>query len=93
MCYVFAYDPAKDKLNLKKHGLSLAEAARIEWDTVYTWMDKRTEYGELRHRGIGFIGDRLYFVAFTLRGDHKRIISLRKANRREAKFYAQHNQN
>jgi uncharacterized DUF497 family protein len=92
MLHMFEFDSAKDKLNLIKHGLSLAEAARIEWDTVYSWVDKRTEYGELRHSGIGFIGDRLYFIAFTLRWDTKRIISLRKANCREAKFYAKHNQ-
>jgi uncharacterized DUF497 family protein len=37
------FDLAKDKANLKKHGVSLAEARLIEWDTLYTKIDTRRE--------------------------------------------------
>ena len=38
---------------------------------------------------IGYIGLRLYYVAFVDRADGRRIISLRKANQREVKRYAE----
>lgn len=38
---------------------------------------------------FGVIGDRLYCVVFTQRGDSMHIISMRKANKREAKSYVE----
>ena len=38
--------------------------------------------------GMGYIGDRLFNVVFVKRGEERRIISLRKANQREVKRYA-----
>lgn len=83
------FDPAKDAANHDKHGVSLAQAAKLEWDTTLTWPDLRRDYGELRQCGIGYIGLRLYAVAFVDRAEGRRIISLRKANRREVNRYAQ----
>ena len=77
------FDPTKDAAYLARHGVSLVEAADIEWDTVWLWPDLRRLYGEPRSTGIGYIGLRLYLVVFTDRGDVRRIISLRKANTRE----------
>jgi len=82
------FDPAKDAANRDKHGLSLGEAARIDWDTAVTWPDTRIDYGEARMSGLGYLGDRLYSVIFVDRGNRRRIISLRKANKREEKTYA-----
>jgi hypothetical protein len=39
--------------------------------------------------GIGYIGVRLYYLAYVDRGEIRRIISLRKASLREAKRYAE----
>ena len=83
------FDPAKDSVNIEKHGVSLAHAAGFEWDEAMTWPDQRHEYGEHREIGLGYIGDRLFTVVFVDRGEERRIISLRKANRREEKIYAQ----
>lgn len=83
------FDPAKGTVNHDKHGLSLAKAAEFEWDSALTWPDLRRDYGELRRCGIGYIGLRLYAVAFVDRAESRRIISLRKANRREVNRYAQ----
>ncbi len=44
---------------------------------------------EARYTALGYIGDRLYYVVYTMRGDKCRIISLRKANPREERQYAQ----
>lgn len=53
------------------------------------WTDARRDYGEPRECGIGYIGLRLFFVVFVDRGGERRVISLRKANLREVKRYAE----
>lgn len=83
------FDHAKDAANLAKHGVSLGDGARIEWDSAVVWPDTRRAYGESRQCGIGYIGLRLFFVAFVDRADGRRIISLRKANSREIRHYAE----
>ena len=83
----FAFDPAKDAINRAKHGVSLSEAARLDWNRVLAKLDTRTDYGEPRQIGYGPIGRRLYCVVFVDRGDTLRIISLRKANNRETDRY------
>jgi len=44
----------------------------------------------VREIGYGVIGNRLYCVVFTQRGDTMRVISLRKANAREARQYGEY---
>jgi uncharacterized DUF497 family protein len=83
------FDSAKDSANLAKHGVSLAMAARLEWNSALTWPDSRRVYGEPRQCGVGYIGLRLFFVTFVDRADGRRVISLRKANPREVKRYAE----
>jgi uncharacterized DUF497 family protein len=83
------FDPAKDATNITKHGVSLADAVGFEWDEAITWPDLRHEYGENRMAGIGYIGNRLFYVVFVDRDENRRIISLRKANQREVNRYAQ----
>lgn len=83
------FDSTKDVSNQDKHGVSLAKAAEFEWESALTWPDLRRDYGEPRQCGIGYIGSRLYVAAFVDRAGNRRIISLRKANRREVKRYAE----
>ena len=47
----------------------------------------RKSYGELRHVAIGYIHGRLHVLVFTKRGQTVRVISLRKANKREERAY------
>ena len=82
------FDPEKDYANSQKHGISLADAALIEWDTAVTWQDVRKDYQEPRMIGLAYINDRLFCVVFVDRADNRRIISLRKANLREINHYA-----
>ena len=85
------YSSAKDSSNQAKHGLSLALAEGIEWDTLECKPDTRRDYGELRQLGYAVAGNRLYCVVFVDRPadapTERRIISLRKANSREVKSY------
>ncbi|UDL07397.1 BrnT family toxin [Marinobacter sp. CA1] len=85
------FDSAKDAANREKHGVSLSEAAGLEWDTLVFEPDTRHDYGEERYVGFALRGDRLYCVVFTDRAGVRRIISLRKANSREVKRYADKN--
>lgn len=82
-------DAAKDAINMKKHGVSLTDAALIDWEAALMWQDTRWDYGELRMIALAPINERLYCVVYVDRGDDRRIISLRKANQREFDFYEQ----
>jgi uncharacterized protein len=82
------FDSTKDFTNIQKHGVALADAALIEWDTLWSKKDTRQHYGEIRMIGYAYIGVRLFCVVYTDRDENRRIISLRKANKREVKQYA-----
>lgn len=82
------FDPGKDAINRARHGVSLALAAEMEWETALIWSDWRMDYGEDRQVGVGYIGMRLFVVVFVDRSGARRIISLRKATRTEIDRYA-----
>lgn len=86
---IITFDPTKDEINLAKHRVSLADAAMVEWETLYAFEDDRKEYGEVRIKGYAYIGQRLYCVVYVDRDGTRRIISLRKANQREVQHYAE----
>lgn len=81
------FDIIKDTANQQKHGVSLELAGEIDWSEVLCMVDDRNDYGEVREIGFAVIAHRLYVVVFVQRGDTMRIISLRKANKRESKLY------
>ncbi|WLE96580.1 MAG: BrnT family toxin [Candidatus Electrothrix communis] len=83
------YDPNKNRRNITKHGISFDLAERFEWDTALIWEDTRYNYGETRFCALGYIEIRMYHLVFTYRDDTVRVISLRKANKREIKHYAE----
>jgi uncharacterized DUF497 family protein len=81
------FDPEKDATNLSKHGVSLAAAAELDWDAALAWIDDRADYGEQRIVALAPMGGRLFFVVFVDRDEARRVISLRRANRREVSHY------
>ena len=72
-----------------KHGVSLGLAADLEWDAALVWMDERFDYGETRMIALAPGTNILYYVSFVDRDEVRRIISLRRANRREVKYYVE----
>ncbi len=86
-----SYSSRKDQGNFIIHGVFLAEADKLEWDALIVEKDTRHNYGEDRMIGLAPIGERLFCVVFTDRDKFRRIISLRKANKREVKHYAHKN--
>jgi len=83
------FDPKKDVENLKNHGVSLALATELAWDAALVWIDQRFEYDEVRMIALAPKTMVLYYVAFVDRGSVRRIVSLRRATRREVKHYVQ----
>ncbi len=82
------YDTNKNAINIEKHGISFGNARLLEWDLLLVEQDRRHNYDEIRMFGYAPIGTRVYCIVYTDRGNTRRIISLRKANRREVKRYA-----
>lgn len=83
------FDPAKDAANQTKHSLSLAMASELDWEAALVWVDARFEYNETRMIALAPKTEILYYVAFVDRGEVRRVISLRRANRREVKHYVE----
>jgi len=83
------FDPAKDVANQAKHGVSLSTAGELDWEAALVWVDERFEYGETRMVALVPRTQILYYVAFVDRGEVRRVISLRRANRREVKHYVE----
>ncbi|MFN9479338.1 MAG: BrnT family toxin [Betaproteobacteria bacterium] len=84
------FDPAKDESNRAKHGVSLAVASELDWEAALVWVDDRFGYEEVRMIALAPKNEVLYYVAFVDRGEARRIVSLRRANRREVKHYVEH---
>jgi uncharacterized DUF497 family protein len=83
------FDPTKDASNRARHGVSLSLARELDWDAALAWVDHRFGYDELRMIALAPKTNTLYYVAFVDRGDRRRIISLRRATRREVKHYVE----
>lgn len=83
------FDPVKDAINRRKHGIALAAAAVVFEGPILRQPDDRFDYGEERWLAVGRIGDQTFTACYTMRGNIYRIISLRPANRKEREAYAQ----
>ncbi len=83
------FDSAKDAQNRDKHGISIARAAELFEQPFAEIEDLRAEYGERRFIAYGVIDERLFVCVYVWRGARRRIVSLRKANRREIDAYRQ----
>lgn len=87
----YEWDPAKDRSNREKHGVSFAEASTVFLDELQiTVPDERFALDEFRFRTIGYTAtNRLVVVAHTDRSDRIRIIMAREATPRERRQYEQ----
>lgn len=81
------FDPVKNEKNLRERGLSFDQAARFEFSTAKIVEDRRKDYGERRYLALGKLGGRVHMLVFSETATGIRIISFRKANRREVKLY------
>ena len=64
-------------------------AVELDWEAALAGVDERFEYNGMRMIALAPRTEILYYVAFVERGSVRRIISLRRANRREVKHFVQ----
>ncbi len=87
----FEWDEAKNQSNINKHLISFEEAQTIFEGEVLTVADDRFHYAEERYISFGELvladGSLVIAVVHTERGERTRLISARKASRRERRQY------
>ena len=85
----FEWDPQKAESNIEKHGVSFEEASTVFRDALsltiddplHSTVEKRMVQIGISHK------NRLLVVVHTERGDNIRIVSARKANKKERNNY------
>ena len=84
---LFEWDNAKHERNLRERGFGFDYAVRIFAGLVVERADTRRAYGEVRIQALGQTGGDVLLVVYTDRGEVRRIISARYANRKEREFW------
>ena len=96
----FEWDEQKNHNNVRKHGIDFSEAKLVfnDFNAIF-FEDERFDYGEIRYVAIGLLdSDSLNKIIIVVvvytekREDLIRIISARKANKREVRLYEQQSQ-
>lgn len=86
---IIEFDPAKNERNIRERGLAFEQAAEFDFSSASVIQDTRKEYPETRYIAVGYLHNRLHVLVFCETELGIRVISLRKANAREVKNYAQ----
>jgi uncharacterized protein len=79
------YDPAKWERTLEKRGLDFEHARAVFDGPHMVAPDERRDYGEPRFISVGELHGRLVVIAWTPRGNTRRVISMRLCHAKEAK--------
>lgn len=82
-------DPSKNARNIADRAISFEIVADFDFETALFEIDDRKDYGETRIYALGKIGQRVHALVFTETTTGIRVISLRKANKREVHRYEQ----
>ena len=84
----FEWDDTKSDACFADRGFDFAYVAHafLDEDRI-VGVDRRWDYGEDRYRLLGAVEGRVFVVIYAMRGSTIRIISARKANRREVREY------
>jgi uncharacterized protein len=77
------FDPNKSAENDKLRGLPFEHAAEFDFTTTIIRQDTRKPYPEARYQALGMLGDKVCFLVFTPIPGGLRVISLRRAKRKE----------
>jgi uncharacterized protein len=95
--YTFEWDERKNESNLRKHGVDFETASRMFDDPHHVAFIERVEGGEERWHMIGFVPNTMLILVLVYiypdREDENlvRIISARRASKRERKAYDEEN--
>jgi uncharacterized DUF497 family protein len=84
----FRYDPAKAAANFRKHGISFADAEGVFQDLFALTQEDPDAEGERRFIAVGLgSAAALLVVVYAMRDEEVRLISARRATRKERKTY------
>jgi uncharacterized protein len=83
----FTWSEAKRESNFAKHKLDFVDVERVFEGGTFTAEDTRFWYGEKRYVTLGLLNDTPVHIAHTAHAEEIRVISFRKATRREAEAY------
>jgi hypothetical protein len=81
------FDPAKNARNIELRDLSFELVVGFEFETALFSPDYRRDYGEARIRALGWLSERLHALVFVETQQGIRVVSFRKANKREVIIY------
>lgn len=81
------FDPDKNARNVSERGLPFEQVAQFDFSTALFAVDVRRDYGERRIQARGFLDKRLHVLVFVETTAGIRVISFRRANKREVKQY------
>jgi uncharacterized protein len=79
----FTWDERKRRSNLRDHGFDFRDAAQVFEGPIFTFEDERFAYAEQRFMTLGFLGGLVVSIVHTETPRVIRVISFRKATRRE----------
>jgi len=83
------FDVAKSEKNKRERALPFHLVADLDWSNAIATIDTRREYDEKRVVALAMLGDRLHVICFVEIDSGIRVISFRKANKREIRRYEQ----
>jgi len=81
------FDPVKNAHNIESRGLSFERVRDFEFEMALFTPDLRRDYGEARIRALGWLDKRMHALVFVETQLGIRVVSFRKANKREVKIY------
>lgn len=82
----FEWDDEKNRENIRKHGVSFEAVYHFDFDEAWQFEDE-DETDEERTIAVGFIGNKVFYLVYTMRFPNVRVISLRRATRQEVRDY------
>ncbi len=90
MSLIFEWDESKNRFNVVKHGIDFRDVKQMFDLPLLTSPDDDRTYNERRWKAIGWLETILCLVVYSEPVENNiRIISARKATKREAKLYGQ----
>ncbi len=88
ICMQAVWNPHKAAANLRKHGVRFADAELVLFDPVAITLEDLTAEDEQRHVSLGSDAlGRVLVVVYTYRDGEIRLISARRATRKERRQY------
>ncbi len=84
---MFEWDENKSQKCLEERGFDFSIVHDFDFETAVIIEDDPKDYGEVRYRAFNQIDSIAFSVVFTQRVPKIRIISVRKANKKERAYY------